>query len=270
MVSIDNQTGQTYKDAKLKLIAGDINRVKSSGTVKKAEMVEIVAARATQAPQFQEKTFFEYHMYTLQRPATIKDNETKQIEFTSASNVPAKKLFIYDGARMPFYGYSEQSRADMRYGVQTNKEVFVMMEFKNSKENNMGIPIPKGRVRVYKSDVDQSLEFIGEDRIDHTPKDEIIRIYLGNAFDIVGERTQTEFNSYKDRTITEAYKIKLRNHKEEPVVVRVVEHLYRWSNWKITKKSQNYEKTDSKTIEFNVPIEKNSEAEVTYTVEYWW
>jgi hypothetical protein len=269
-VTIDNQTGTTYKDAKLKLIAGDIHRAKPSSAVQgEAGLLSFAANRELR--QFQEKTFFEYHMYTLQRKATIKDNETKQIEFASASQIPVNKLFIYDGARTPFYGYSEYSRANQNYGIQTNKDVFVMLEFDNSKDNNLGIPLPKGRMRVYKADTDQSLEFIGEDWIDHTPKDEMVRIYLGNAFDIVGERVQTDFkvNNAGDR-LTESYKITLRNHKEEPVTVRVVEHLYRWSNWKITNNSHKFDKTDSKTIEFNIPIEKNGEAIVTYTAEYWW
>ncbi len=268
-VTIDNKSGATYKDAKLKLIAGDIHRVSPPSTAYQGERELFVKTAATTA-QFQEKSFFEYHMYTLQRKATIQNNETKQIEFVSASQVPAKKLFIYAGARMPFYGYNEYSRANRNYGVETNKDVFVMLEFNNSKENNLGIPLPKGRMRVYKADTDQSLEFIGEDWIDHTPKDELVRIYLGNAFDIVGERVQTDFKMDGFASVTESYKITLRNHKEEPVNVKVVEHLYRWSNWKITAKSQNYDKTDSRTIEFSVPIDKNGEAVVTYTVEYWW
>ncbi|MEO0125408.1 MAG: hypothetical protein ABIK99_04010, partial [candidate division WOR-3 bacterium] len=187
----------------------------------------------------------------------------------SASNVLVKKLFIYDGARMPFYGYSEYSRADQRYGTQSQKKVYVMLEFKNTKENNLGIPLPKGKMRVYKEDTDKSLQFIGEDWIDHTPKDELVRIYLGDAFDIVGERVQTDFKMGGD-WVLESYKITIRNHKEEPVTVRVVEHLYRWSNWKIVEKSQDYEKKDARTIEFNLPVPKNGEGVITYTVRYWW
>ena len=269
-VTIDNQTGATYKDAKLKLIAGDVNRIKPAATVKLMAAKYAYMGEAEE-PQFQEKSFFEYHMYTLQRKTTIKDNESKQIEFTSASQIPVKKLYIYDGSKMSFYGYNEYSRADKNYGIQTNKDIYVMLEFKNSNDNNLGIPLPKGKMRVYKSDTDKSLEFIGEDWIDHTPKDEMVRIYLGNAFDIIGERVQTDFKvNYDADKLNESYKITLRNHKEEPVTVRVVEHLYRWSNWKITSNSYKFDKTDSKTIEFDVPIEKDGEAVVTYTAEYWW
>jgi hypothetical protein len=220
-------------------------------------------------PQFEEKSFFEYHMYILQRPATVKDNETKQIEFVSGINVPIKKLFIYDGAAQQFYGYNQNSRADRNYGVQSNKKVSVMLDFKNSKENNLGIPLPKGKIRVYKEDTDKSLEFIGEDSIDHTPKDENVRIYLGDAFDIVGERIQADFKN-GDGFADETYKITVRNHKDVPVEIRVVEKLFRWSNWKITLKSQDYEKKDSRTIEFNLKVPKDGENTITYTVHYWW
>ncbi|MEO0094071.1 MAG: DUF4139 domain-containing protein [candidate division WOR-3 bacterium] len=266
-VTINNQSGATYRDAKLKLIAGDIHRVSPPSVPTYDRM--LFAEKAAAAPQFEEKPFFEYHMYTLQRTTTIRDNETKQIEFAQASQVPVRKLFIYDGSRIPFYGYSQYSRADQRFGTQSNKEVMVMLEFKNSKDNNLGIPLPKGRMRVYKEDTDKTLQFIGEDWIEHTPKDEPVRIYLGNAFDIVGERVQTDFKRGDDWVI-ESYKITLRNHKDDAVEIKVVEHLYRWSNWKIIEKSQDYEKRDARTIEFTLPIPANSERAITYTVRYWW
>ena len=267
-VTIDNRSGATYKDAKLKLIAGDIHRV-TPPAAPGYDRFMLAEKTAAGRPQFEEKAFFEYHMYTLQRTATIRDNETKQIEFASANQVPVKKLFIYDGARSPFYGYSEYSRADQRYGTQTKNDVFVMLEFKNARDNNLGIPLPKGKMRVYKEDIDKTLQFIGEDWIDHTPKDEPVRIYLGNAFDIVGERIQTDFKR-GDEWVMESYKITLRNHKEEPVEIRVVEHLFRWSNWRITEKSQSYEKKDARTIEFLASVPKDGETTITYTVRYWW
>lgn len=266
-VTINNQSGATYRDAKLKLIAGDINRVSPPAAAGYDRLM--MAEKAAAAPQFEEKTFFEYHMYTLQRTATIRDNETKQIEFASANQVPVKKLFIYDGGKSSFYGYNQYSRADQNYGTQSNKDINVMLEFKNSKDNNLGIPLPKGKMRVYKEDTDKTMQFIGEDWIDHTPKDELVRIYLGNAFDIVGERVQTDFKRGED-WVTESYKITLRNHKDEPAEIRVVEHLYRWSNWKIIDKSQDFEKKDARTIEFSVPVAADSEKTVTYSVRYWW
>ncbi|OGS26433.1 MAG: hypothetical protein A2297_00590 [Elusimicrobia bacterium RIFOXYB2_FULL_48_7] len=270
-VTIDNRSGATYRDAKLKLIAGDVNRV-SAGGYKDVSMVngyEMMRAKAA-VPQFQEKSFFEYHMYTLQRRATVNDNETKQVEFTKAMSVPVKKIYTYDGSRMPFYGYQDWYRTNKTFGTETgSKKVSVMLEFKNSKENNLGMPLPKGRIRVYKEDSDGSLEFVGEDSIDHTPKDEQVRVYLGDAFDIVGERTQADFKCGTD-WCEESFKITLRNHKDEQVEVRVIEHLYRWSNWKITEKSMAYEKKDSRTAEFKAVIPKDGESVITYTVKYWW
>ena len=266
-VTIDNKSGATYKDAKLKLIAGDIHRASPTGVA--AENVMYAAKAKSAAPQFEEKSFFEYHLYTLQRRTTVRDNETKQIEFVSGTNVPVKKLYIYDGAAQKFYGYNQWSRVDRNYGVQSNKKVYVMLDFKNSKENNLGIPLPKGKMRVYKEDSDKSLEFIGEDFIEHTPKDENVRIYLGDAFDFVGERVQTDFKNGDDFA-DETFKITIRNHKEEAVEIRVVEKLYRWSNWKISQKSQDYEKKDSRTIEYKLKIPKNGENTITYTVHYWW
>ncbi|MFA5779429.1 MAG: DUF4139 domain-containing protein [Elusimicrobiota bacterium] len=267
-VTIDNKSGATYKDAKLKLIAGDIHRASPPGVMRNDMMYVTKEMRAPQ-PQFEEKAFFEYHLYTLQRRTNVRDNETKQIEFVSGTNVPVKKLYIYDGAAQKFYGYNQWSRADRNYGVQSNKKVYVMLDFKNSKENNLGIPLPKGKMRVYKEDSDKSLEFIGEDFIEHTPKDENVRIYLGDAFDIVGERVQTDFKNGDDFA-DESFKITVRNHKEEPIEVRVVEKLYRWSNWKIAQKSQDYEKKDARTIEYKLKVPKDSENIITYTVHYWW
>ena len=265
-VTIDNKSGAVYKDAKLKLIAGDVNRVEPSPM-----RVGVMAAMkySEEDKAFEEKTFFEYHMYTLQRRATINDNETKQIEFVKAGSINVKKLYIYRGF-IPQYWFTEYSRSNKDYGAQCSNKVFVNVEFVNSKENNLGIPLPKGKIRVYKKDIDESLEFIGEDAVEHTPKDESIRVYLGNAFDIVGERTQKDFKYVSAKTIEETFQIKLRNHKEEPVEVTVTEQLYRWSSWKILNNSLPYEKKDSKTIEFKVKVDKNSETVLDYTVRYWW
>lgn len=269
-VTIDNNSGATYENARLKLVAGDINRVSPPGTAAPARL-DYARVQKAAAPQFEEKSFFEYHLYTLTRKTTVKDNETKQIEFVASADVPVRKMFVYDGSSQKFYGYNEWSRANRNYGIQTQKKVYVMLEFLNTKKNNLGIPLPKGRIRVYKEDTDKSLEFIGEDNIEHTPKDEPVRIYLGDAFDVVGERVQTDFSiDTGSKWIKETIKITLKNHKESPVTVRAVEKLYRWSNWKINKKTADYEKLDSKTIEFKLDIPANSEKVAEYTVHYWW
>jgi hypothetical protein len=145
-----------------------------------------------------------------------------------------------------------------------------MLEFKNSEQNKLGIPLPKGTIRVYKADADGSNQFIGEDNIDHTAKDEMIRLNIGNAFDVVGERKQTNFTKISDRVIEETYEIKIRNHKKEAVEVRVVERLFRWSNWQIIKSTQDYTKLDAQTIEFRVNVKPDGESVLSYTVRYSW
>ena len=266
-VTIDNQSGATYEDANLKLVAGDVRRVTPVPAARDGMALPTAAPKAAEA-QFVQQDVFEYKLYSLQRATTIRNRETKQIEFTNAASVPINKLFVYDGARtLRFYGYQI---TDPNYGKTSDTKVAVMLEFKNSEANKLGMPLPKGTIRVYKADADGSNQFIGEDNIDHTPKDEMIRLNIGNAFDVVGERTQTNFTKVNDRTIEETYQIKLRNHKTEAVEVRVVEHLFRWSNWQILKSNQDYTKTDAQTIEFRIKVAPDGESTVNYTVRYSW
>jgi hypothetical protein len=202
-------------------------------------------------------------MYTLQRKADLKDNQTKQLSLLSAANVPVTKLFIFDPALD--YGWHFY-----REGQSTKEQkVKVKLEFANSQKNNLGMPLPKGSIKVYKHDSDGKLEFIGEDSIDHTPKDETLRLYLGDAFDVVGERKRMNYRQ-GDRWSEESIEISLRNHKDNSIKVNVLEHLWRYANWKILDKSHDFKKKDSQTIEFEVPVEKNSETKITYTVRYWW
>jgi hypothetical protein len=167
---------------------------------------------------------------------------------------------------------SAQPAKFQQYGTQSNPHVWVMREFSNSLANHLGIPLPQGRLRFYRRDQDGQLEFTGENQIEHTPKDEIIRVYTGNAFDISGERRQTRFQSQMQTPgfVDEAFEIKLRNHKTEPATVRVVEHLYRWSNWAITQESATHRQTDSKTIEYDVTLAPDEERTLTYTAHYTW
>jgi hypothetical protein len=267
-VTLDNHSGTSYQDAKLKLIAGDIHRAAQEDYVVQKEV--LMAAEAAPAPQVEERQFFEYHLYEVQRPVTVKDQQTKQIEFATATGVPATKFFVYDGAQISFWG-PYQPVDDPSYGTASNTKVMVMLEFANSEEAGLGIPLPKGTLRVFKQDVDGSTLLIGEDSIDHTPKDENVRLYVGDAFDIVGERIQTDFRvEYDEDWMEESYEITLRNHKDEDVEIRVVEHLFRWTEWQILESSHDYEKMDAQTIEFRVPVEANGETVVTYTVRYEW
>ena len=271
-VSVINQSGATYPDARLKLIAGDVHRAPRPQPPISRARAKYAMAEAAAPPGFEEKAFFEYHLYTLGRPTTLPDNSTKQIElFPTARKVPCEKVLVYYGlgSRFGMYG---SPMTDRNFGVQSNKKIDIYLRFKNEKEIGMGMPLPSGRIRVSQLDpADDTLEFIGEDKIDHTPKDEEVLIKLGSAFDVVGERRQVNFNVDSRRDwMDETIEIKIRNHKDERVKVIVKENLYRWTNWKITEKSHDYEKIDSRTIHFPVTVEKDGEVTITYTVHYSW
>ncbi|HJQ63980.1 MAG TPA: hypothetical protein VJ834_14080 [Burkholderiales bacterium] len=271
-VSIVNQSGAGYPDARLKLVAGDVQRVAPPGQVHRAPMAARAMAQEDRAEGFHEKGFFEYHLYTLGRTTTIPDNSTKQIElFPAARGVPCEKTLVYYGIA-PAYGFGPNPITDRNYGTQSNKKVDVYLGFENAKENNMGMPLPSGRVRVNKLDrADVTLEFIGEDKIDHTPRNEKVLIKMGSAFDVVGERRQVNFSiDTSRRTMTEEIEVKLRNHKRESVTVIVKENLYRWVNWQITSKSHDFKKQDARTVHFPLKVSADGETILRYTVHYSW
>ncbi|MGW8184127.1 MAG: DUF4139 domain-containing protein [Burkholderiales bacterium] len=271
-VSILNQSGASYNEAKLKLVAGDVQRATPPGRVPGALAAKRAMAEEDRAAGFQQKAFFEYHLYTLGRPTTLPDNSTKQIElFPVARGVPCEKTLVYYGA-VPAYGFGPRPITDRNYGTQTNRKVDVYLGFKNAKRNHMGRPLPAGRMRVSKLDpADATLEFIGEDAIDHTPEDETVRVKLGSAFDVVGERRQMNFRvDTSRRQMTEEIEVKLRNHKKEPVTVIVKENLYRWINWEIVEKTHAFEKQDSRTVHFPVQVAAGGETVLRYTVHYSW
>ena len=275
-VTIDNQSGKTFENARIKLMAGDVSKIQEDQDhYRYAGMLYEAEARGMPTP-VSEKAFEEYHLYTLNRPATLHDRETKQVEFLRAEGVSSQRLYVYDGAKIDYRryrGYSlENIRHNRDYGTDCNPKVWVMKEFENSGENNLGIPLPRGVVRFYRRDDDGQLEFTGENIIDHTPKDETVRVYTGNAFDLVGERKRTDYQIDTARNwLDEAFEIKVRNHKEkDSVEIRFVEHLYRWINWEIVEKSDDFVKTDSQTVEFRVQVSAGGEKVVTYKVHYTW
>ncbi|HLZ00235.1 MAG TPA: DUF4139 domain-containing protein [Candidatus Angelobacter sp.] len=273
-VTMDNQSGKEFNNARIKLMAGDVNKVQP-GSFDRLEQMGAMMKAVDGAP-VTEKAFDEYHLYTLERPATLHDRETKQVEFISATGVKSQRIYVYNGAAInpnQYGGYAnyERIRNDQNYGTQSNSKVQVMQEFKNSKANGLGIPLPKGRIRFYRRDEDKQVEFTGENTLDHTPADETIRVYTGNAFDITGERRRTNYHiSNGQNSVDEAFEIKVRNHKKEAVEVRVVERLYRWSNWDIQQKSDAYNKLDAQTVEFRVQVPPDGEKVVTYSVHYSW
>jgi hypothetical protein len=274
-ITMRNQSGKTFENARIKLLAGDVNKIQELPmTGRNMYAMESKAMRAdAAAPAVTEKSFDEFHLYTVERPTTLRDQETKQVEFVHASGIHAQRIFVYDGAQTQQYGYytTEQIRGDVNYGTASNTKIWVMEEFKNSQANQIGIPLPKGKLRFYRADTDGHLEFIGENTIDHTPKDEMIRVYTGNSFDVVGQRKRTSYHvDSNQHWMDESFEIRVRNHKKEAVNVRVVEHLYRWTNWKLTTQSHESRKADAQTIEFPVTVSPDGETVVEYTVHYSW
>jgi hypothetical protein len=270
-VSIINQSGVGYPEAKLKLIAGDVHRAPAAAPPVPRAMAMAAKVMESDAAGFEQKAFFEFHLYTLGRRATLPNNSTKQIElFDQARQVPAKKRLVYYGLAQPFGWDTPMTERDL--GLPMNRKVDVYLEFRNDKALGLGVPLPAGRIRVSQLDAaDGSLEFIGEDRIDHTPKDEELRIKLGSAFDVVGERRQVDFAvDTRARWMEEEVEVKLRNHKDQPVDVVVKENLYRWSNWKVMTKTHDFTKEDARTIHFPVRVAKDAEAVVRYRVRYSW
>ena len=249
-VTVSNQSGQGFTEATVKLMAGDVNRVQPEAPVPMMMRRAMVADASFGAPAVTEKAFDEFHLYALPRPVTLHDRETKQVEFMRATGVKAPIVYVYDGARNP-------------------TKVAVTREFKNSEQNGLGLPLPKGRTRFYrKDDSDGRIEFVGEDTIDHTAKNELVRVKTGDAFDIVGERRMdTRGSSNFQGRAEQGFEIKLRNRKADPVDVKVVEHL-NGPNWTVLEKSDDFTKKDASTIEFLIPLKPDEERSVTYRVRY--
>lgn len=277
-VSIRNSSGKAFENARIKLMAGEVNKLQPgqyNSMDSFGRSFGIAAGMAGPAPQVTEKPFEEYHLYELHRPTTLHNQETKQVEFVRATGIKSERVYIYDGAKInqqQFQGWNLDSiRQNREYGTESNPDVWVMREFMNSEANHLGIPLPAGRLRFYRQDSDGQLEFTGENEIKHTPRDETIRAFTGSAFDLKGERRQTDYHlDFNSRWVDESFEITLRNHKKEAAVVRVVEHLYRGMNWDIVEKSSTYLKTDAQTIEFRVQVPPDGEKTVTYKAHYTW
>lgn len=270
-VSILNRSGTSYTDARLKLIAGDVHRATPPPTAGQMRALN-EAVTASKAAGFAEQSFFEFHLYTLGRPTTIAQNATKQIElFPTVRHVPAKKLLVYYGMQPGYRVYSDVA-TERDLALPMNTKVDVYLEVANRKAAGLGVPLPAGRIRVSQLDAaDDALEFIGEDVIDHTPKDETVRVKLGTAFDVVGERRQVDFQvDAKARRMEETIEIKVRNHKKEPVDVLVRETLFRWTKNDVVEATTRYEREDARTVRFPVTIPADGESVVRYRVRYTW
>ncbi len=255
-VTIDNKSGATYRDAALRLVAGDIHRAAELDRGRRAMELAAKAGGAEPRHDFVSEGFFEYHLYTLDGRTTIKDNQTKQLALMAANGVPVAKQLIYYGA--PDY-YRTHYGAPL-----SNQKVSVFIEVGNSQANNLGLPLPKGKVRVYKADRSGSQQFVGEDWIDHTPRDERVRIKMGEAFDVVGERTQKDWKKIGGGLYEVEWEISLRNHKKEDVTVTVVEPMP--GDWEVLRSTHTAEKIEAHTLRYQVPVSKEGAAKITYRV----
>jgi len=275
-VTLENQSGKTFENAAVKLMAGDVSKLQPEapqGYAMARMMNETLTVGGM--PTVTEKTFDEFHLYHLTRPLTLRNAETKQVELLRGERVTAKTIYVYNGAAIDWHRYQgygmENIRNERDYGTKSNPKVWVMRELANTKENGLGLPLPAGRTRFYRRDDDGRLEFTGENSIDHTPQGETLRVYTGDAFDVVGERKRIDYKLENGQLqLEESFEIKIRNRKKEPVHVRVAERLYRWVNWEIVEKSDPYEKTDAQNIEFRVSVLPDQEKVVTYRVRYNW
>jgi hypothetical protein len=255
-VTLDNRSGATFRNARLKLVAGDVHRVRED-LATRGYPAGAKALAAEAVPQFQESELFEYHLYSLERPTDVKNNQSKQVGLLAAEDVPVGKEYV-------FYGADAYYRSRHTGEIARNRKVPVFLLFRNDKASRLGMPLPKGIVRVYKRDKDDSLQFVGENAIDHTPRDEKVRLMLGDAFDVVGDRKQTSWSVISGNTYEAAYEIALRNHKKEGITVRVVEPIP--GDWKILETTHAFEKEDSGTAVFPVKVGPGEEAKVRYRV----
>jgi len=259
-VTLKNETGTSYKNAELKLVAGDVQRMVPGAPPMMMDMAAPMASAAPPPPQFKEEGLFEYHLYTLDRPTSLLDKEQKQVSLLSAANVALDKKLIFFGQQYWFRGNFGQ--------VVKDQKVAVYLDLQNKAQNQLGMPLPKGTVRVYKSDKSGQKQFIGEDTIDHTPRDEKIRIKLGEAFDVVADRTETSFQQLGTCATESAWEIKLRNHKDSAESVEVNEPV--GADWQIVSSSVPATKKDSKTFSFDVRLAPRSETKLTYVVRVRW
>ncbi|MFW6154954.1 MAG: DUF4139 domain-containing protein [Planctomycetota bacterium] len=273
-VSLDNRSGKTYRDADLKLVAGDVNRARPRRAPRpyRARVEMARAGGAAEAPAMAERAFFEYHLYTLGRPTTLADNETKQLKlFDPVTDLSVTRRFVYQPLG-DFRYHRGRLHTDPGYGVNSGEtQVDVVLEVPNTEANNLGIPLPAGPVRVVQPTDDGGTIFLGAERIDHTPAGETLDLQVGSTFDIVGERRQADFDIEKGRKwMRERIAIRLRNRKDEAVTVRVKEPMYRWATSEITDETIEHTEVEGRTVIWDVPVPAEGETVLAYTVQYTW
>jgi hypothetical protein len=270
-VSVHNHSGKTFENAKIQLMAGDVRKIQPRlPMMAMARASAIMAEPEAMEDTVSQKSFDDYHLYTVARSITLRTEESKQVEFARATQIQAERFYVYSPDGNPFGG-SSYMMGDEDYGDSSGStKITSYIEFKNSKENNLGIPLPKGRLRLYRQDGSQT-QFIGEAEMDHTPKDELLRFATGNAFDLVGSRKRIDFQRARNRNeLTETFEINLRNRKEQATEIRVMENLNRFTNWEIKNNSLPFKKLNAQRIEFRVPLNADEEKTLQYSITYTW
>ena len=274
-VTIHNQSGTEFPQARIKLMAGDVAKIipRNRGVIAGNVYANAMTVQADN--QVTQKAFDDFHLYDLNRTVSLRDGEIKQIQFIETSGVALSRSYLYDGAAgnlQPYTNFGENFILQQNFGLSSsNTKVQIFEEFKNTQSNHLGMPLPAGRIRLYRRDTDGQMEFVGESTINHTPTEDTVKISTGNAFDVKGSRRQTEFVIDQGRRhLDETFEIKLTNQKPESITVNVLEHLYRGDNWEIQSKSADYTKLDSHTIQFPVQVPAKGEAILTYWVHYSW
>ena len=274
-VTIHNLSGTDFPQARIKLMAGDVAKIvpRNRGIIAGRDFA---AAQSIQVDgQVTQKAFDDFHLYDLNRSVSLRNGEIKQIQFIEAAGVTLSRSYFYDGAAgnlQPYTNFGENFIVQQNFGLgSSNTKIQIYEEFKNTQANHLGIPLPAGRIRLYRRDSDNQMEFVGESTINHTPTEDTVKISTGNAFDVKGSRRQTDFVIDQGRRhLDESFEIKLTNQKPESITANVIEHLYRGDNWEIQSKSADYTKLDSHTIQFTVQVPAKGEATLTYLVHYSW
>jgi len=271
-VTIQNNTGTEFSQATIKLMAGDVAKLQDYTLRSRAITINgAMQAMPQGAPAVTQQAFDDFHLYDLNRTVALRSGETKQVQFLEAAAVTMSRIYVYDGGNFAQRTNYSGINTEPTFATNSNTRVNVRAEIKNAVANHLGMPLPAGRIRLYRRDSGGQMEFIGEGTIPHTPADETIKVPVGNAFDITGQRKQTDFHvDQRAHTIDETYEITVKNQKTTPVKVAVVEHLNRGQNWELTAKSANYTKRDSNTIEFPVTVPPDGQTKVTYTAHYTW
>jgi hypothetical protein len=259
-VTVANNSGTAFHNARLQLVAGDLNRVQQVGAMREMDAAVAMKTRVA-APQFQQEAFSEYHLYSLGRKTSVEDKETKQISLLQGSGVPVEKIFVVNGQS---YYYRNQQTP----GAPLKDPVMVYYKFRNEEKNGLGIPLPAGNVRVYQKDSKGGILFAGEDRIDHTPKDEDVNIHIGNAFDVVAEHKQTDYKRIDTHTWEMEFEVTLRNHKDTPVTVKVNEPI--GGDWEMLSSTYKYTKTAAFAAQFIVPVAKDGTSVLKYRIRARW